>query len=180
MNKVNESAAALNQATVETALSFAKVSMETAEKLMRMQLDAAKSFVAEQSETAKSLAQATDPEAMLALRARITERSVEHALGYTRGVYEVAAQSQQQFTALIEQRMAAFQQEMSAAMGNALNSAPPGSETAVAAIKSTMAAAQSAMDSLNKAAKQATEIAESNVRAMTNAAGAGAKSDKRK
>jgi hypothetical protein len=45
--------------------------------------------------------------------------------------------------------------------------APAGSDVAVAAIKSMLAAGNSAYDNYTKVAKQATEIAESNVAAAT-------------
>ena len=45
--------------------------------------------------------------------------------------------------------------------------APAGSDVAVAAVKSMLAAANSAYDNLTKVAKQATEIAEANVSAAT-------------
>ena len=45
--------------------------------------------------------------------------------------------------------------------------APAGSDVAVAAVKSMLAAANSAYDNINKVAKQATEIAEANVAAAT-------------
>ena len=45
--------------------------------------------------------------------------------------------------------------------------APAGSDVAVAAVKSMLAAANSAYDNMNKVAKQATEIAEANVAAAT-------------
>jgi hypothetical protein len=46
-------------------------------------------------------------------------------------------------------------------------SAPAGSDVAVAAVKSALAAASTAYDSFNKVAKQATEIAEANFAAAT-------------
>ena len=46
-------------------------------------------------------------------------------------------------------------------------SAPAGSDVAVAAVKSMLAAANSAYDNLTKVTKQATEIAEANVNAAT-------------
>ena len=52
----------------------------------------------------------------------------------------------------------------------AAKNAPPGSETAVAMMRSAVAAASSAYDSLSKAAKQAVEMTEANVSAATNAA----------
>ena len=45
--------------------------------------------------------------------------------------------------------------------------APAGSDVAVAAIKSMLAASNSAYDNLTKVARQATEIAEANVNAAT-------------
>src|SRR6266850_1390481 len=44
---------------------------------------------------------------------------------------------------------------------------PAGSDVAVAAVKSMLAAANSAYDNMNRVAKQATEIAEANVAAAT-------------
>ena len=48
--------------------------------------------------------------------------------------------------------------------------APAGSDVAVAAVKSMLAAANSAYDNFTKVAKQATEIAEANVAAATETA----------
>ena len=54
-------------------------------------------------------------------------------------------------------------------LDKASKSAPAGSDVAVAAVKSAIAAATSAFDNMNKAAKQVSEIAEANVAAATNA-----------
>ena len=51
-----------------------------------------------------------------------------------------------------------------------VKTAPAGSEVGVAAVKSAIAAVNSAYDNLNKVAKQATEIAEANVAAATETA----------
>jgi hypothetical protein len=51
----------------------------------------------------------------------------------------------------------------------AAKNAPAGSEPAVAALKSALAAANTAYDTFSKAAKQAVDFAESNVAAATSA-----------
>ena len=51
----------------------------------------------------------------------------------------------------------------------AAKNAPAGSEGAVAALKSAVAAANTAYDTLAKAAKQAVDFAESNITAATSA-----------
>ena len=180
MAKMPEQLVGLNKGAIEAALSFAQVSMESAERMMRLQLEAAKAFVVEQSETAKALAEAKDAESMMALRARLAEQAVERALGYSRNVYDVAAQTQQQLTKLVEQRFAAYQQEMAAAMEKIIKAAPGGSDAAVEAVKSTVAATQAAMDSMTKAAKQVAELADANVKAVTDAAAHALQGGKRK
>ena len=170
---------AFNKEAVEAALSFAQLSMASAERLMRLQLDAAKTFVAEQTESARALAEAKNPESMMALRTRLTEQAVERAVGFSRNVYEVATETQQQFAKLVEERMAASQQQISGAMENLFKAAPGGSNAAIDAVRSTMAATQSAMEGMTKAAKQAAELAEANVKAVTDAATSAMKGPKK-
>ena len=54
-----------------------------------------------------------------------------------------------------------------AVVDNATKNAPAGSETAVAMMKSSVAAANNAMESVQKAVKQATEMAEANFNTVT-------------
>ncbi len=180
MTKMPEQIQGFNKEAVEAALSFAQLSMAGAERLMHLQIDAAKTFVAEQTESAKALAEAKDPASMMALRARLTEQAVERAVGYSRNVYEVATQTQQQLAKLVEGQLAASQQQFAGAMENMFKAAPGGSNAAIDAVRSTMAATQSAMDSMNKAAKQAAELAEANVKAVTDAAISAMKGPKKK
>ena len=51
-----------------------------------------------------------------------------------------------------------------------MKNAPAGSENAVALVKSAMAAANNAYESVSKAAKQAADVAEANFTAVTNTA----------
>ena len=178
--QMTEQITEMNKGSIAAALTFAQVSMESAEKLMRLQLEAAKAFVAEQTETAKELSSAKDPDAMMALRSRLAEQAVERALGYSRNVYEVATQTQQELAKVIEQRFSGYQQEMAASLEKMFQNAPAGSDAAVAAVKTTIAATQSAMDSMTKAAKQAAELADANVKAVADAAASAFKNVKKK
>ena len=170
MAKMADPFQGLSKDALEAAMSFAQVSMASADRLMRLQLDAAKAFVTDQTQAAQALAEAKDAESMMALRARLAEQAVERAVGYSRNVYEVAQQAQQQLAKLVEERLASSQQQIASAMENMLGAAPGGSNVAVEAVRSTMAATQSAMDSMTKAAKQAADLAEANVKAVTDAA----------
>jgi hypothetical protein len=69
-----------------------------------------------------------------------------------------------------EAKLADVQQTFMAAVDTAVKNAPAGSENAVALVKSAVSAANNAFESVQKAAKQAADVAEANITAMTNSA----------
>ncbi|HQZ02626.1 MAG TPA: phasin family protein, partial [Thauera sp.] len=88
---------------------------------------------------------------------------------YARSVYEITSQSQEEVSKVMESQVAEMNKGVATALDKAAKSAPAGSDVAVAAVKSAIAAANSAYDSMSKAAKQVAEIAEANVAAATDA-----------
>jgi hypothetical protein len=66
--------------------------------------------------------------------------------------------------------VAEAQKAFHAMVENAAKNAPAGSEAAVAAFKTAVAAGNNALESVQKAVKQATEVAESNYKNMTETA----------
>jgi hypothetical protein len=63
---------------------------------------------------------------------------------------------------------------------NAAKNAPAGSETAVAMFKSAVSAANNAVESVQKAVKQATDVAEANFAAVSESAVSAAKTTTKK
>jgi hypothetical protein len=61
-------------------------------------------------------------------------------------------------------------EEVHGLVDNAAKNAPAGSETAVAVFKSAVAAGNNALESVQKAVKQATDVAEANFNAVANTA----------
>jgi hypothetical protein len=84
-------------------------------------------------------------------------------------VYEIATQTQEELSKVVEGQFSEMNKNVATALDKAAKNAPAGSDVAVAAVKSAIAAANSAYDSMTKAAKQVAEIAEANVAAATNA-----------
>jgi len=175
MKKLTDQISAAGKGNVDAALKLASLSVATAERLMHLQMEAAKAFVTEQSANAQALARAGDPESMLAVRSKLAEQAVERALGYSRSVYEIAAQTQHDVAGVMEERFNSVREEMQGAMEEMLKSAPGGAEPAVNAIKAAFASSQSAFETMSKAAKQASDAAEANVKALMSAANAAKK-----
>jgi adenine-specific DNA methylase len=94
---------------------------------------------------------------------------VEKAVAYSRSIYEIATQTQEELTKVFEAQYVEINKNVTSALDKAVKNAPAGSDVAVAAVKSAIAAANSAYDSMSKAAKQVAEIAEANVAAATSA-----------
>jgi hypothetical protein len=75
-----------------------------------------------------------------------------------------------EFNKAAETQLADFQKNFLGAVDNAVKNAPAGTENVVTLVKSAITAANNAYESVNKAAKQAAEIAEANFNAVTNTA----------
>jgi hypothetical protein len=95
---------------------------------------------------------------------------MEKAIAYSRSLYEVAAQTNGELAKFVEAQAAEFNKNLVGLLDKVSKSAPAGSDVAVQAVKSALAAANTAYESFNKVAKQTAEIAEANFAAATSVA----------
>lgn len=164
-----EQLAGANKANVEAMLTLANTAFASAERFAALNLNTARAVLEDSVNNAKALLGAKDLQEAISLQATLAQPSVEKAVAYSRSVYEISAQTQEEFSKLIEAQFAEANKNVASTLDKAAKSAPAGSDVAVAAVKSAIAAANSAFDNMNKAAKQVAEIAEANVAAATNA-----------
>ena len=164
-----EQFAATNKANIESLLTLANSAFASAERLAALNLNTARVFLEDGVANTKTLLAAKDAQELVALQSALAQPAVEKFVAYSRSVYEIATQSQEEVSKLFEAQVAEVNKGVAEALDKAAKSAPAGSDVAVAAVKSAIAAANSAYDSMNKAAKQVAEIAEANVAAATNA-----------
>ena len=169
MTTTPEQIVAANKANVETLLALANTAFASAERIAALNLNTARAVLEDSVASAKALMAAKDVQELLALQTSLAQPVVEKAVAYSRSVYEIASQTQEEVSKMFETQVAEANKTFAAALGKAAKSAPAGSDVAVAAVKSAIAAANSAYDSVTKAAKQVAEIAEANVAAATNA-----------
>jgi phasin family protein len=169
MFKTNDQFAAANQAAVNSLMTVANTSLASAERLAALNLNTARAMIEDSASAIGALLAAKDPQALVALQTTLAKPAVERAMAYSRSVYEILSQSSTGLTQLVEGQAAEMKKTFSAAIDQSLKNAPAGSEAVVTAVKSAMAAADSAFDNMTKAAKQATETMEANV-ASANAA----------
>ena len=165
---------ALNKANIETTLSLASAVLKGAERLAGLQISAAKELLADNAKIARDLLSLKDPQELLSVKP-VAEPLMERALSYSRSVYEVASDTQAEITKLLEARLKDIGATVNEAVAQAAKNAPAGSDVAVAAVKSAMAAASSAYENIQKISGQVKQIAEANVAAASETAKAGAR-----
>ncbi|HWN30473.1 MAG TPA: phasin family protein [Burkholderiales bacterium] len=168
----NEQFPELNKNNIDNALRIAKTTMESTERLIKLQLEAAKLAIEENAKNAKALSEVQDLQEVMALRAKLAGSSVENALSYSRKVYEVAAQAQAELAELFEEGLSAYTENLVNVVEKTTGSAPAGSDLAIAALKSTVAATQAVVDGMSKAARQVASAADAGVKAAPPAAAA--------
>ncbi|HKW37567.1 MAG TPA: phasin family protein [Burkholderiales bacterium] len=158
-----------NKAGVEALLGLASTQFTAYERLSNLNFSAAKAAFEEGLNRVKSLLGAKDAQEYFSLNAAVSQPNLEKAIAYSRSIYEVAAQTQGEIAKFIEARAAEFNKNLVSVLDKASKNAPAGSDVAVAAVKSALAAASTAYDSFSKVAKQANEIAEANFAAASAA-----------
>jgi phasin family protein len=164
-----EQFAAANKAAVDSLLSVANTALASAERIASLNLETARSVLEDSVSNAKAIMGAKDPQEALSIQASLAQPSVEKAVAYSKSVYEISAETQEQLTKMVEAQFGDFQKNVASMLEKAAKSAPAGSDVAVAAVQSAIAAANSAFDNMRKTAKQVTDLAQTNMAAATSA-----------
>ena len=164
-----EQIAANGKTSVEALLTLANTNFAAYEKFAALHYNATKGAFEDSMNHAKALLNAKDIQDYVNLNVAAAQPSLEKAIAYSRSVYELATQQQAEITKMFEGHAGDFNKNMAGLLDTFAKNAPAGSDVAVAAVKSALAAANSAYDNFSKVAKQATEIAEANIAAATTA-----------
>jgi len=162
-----EQFAAANKATVDSLLAVANTALASAERIAALNLNTARSALEDSVSSVKSVLGAKDPKEALAAQSALAKPAVEKAVAYSRSVYEISTETQQELAKMVQAQFSDFQKAMAGMVEKATKSAPAGSESAVAAIQSAIAAATSAFGNMNVVAKQFSEAAQANIAAVT-------------
>jgi phasin family protein len=158
---------AAQKANVETLLAVANAQFAAFEKLANINASAVKSAFEDSIANTRALFGAKDVQEFVTLQNAFAQPAMEKAIAYSKSLYEVATEANSEFSRVAERRVAEWNENFVTLLDKVSKNAPAGSDVAVAAVKSMLAAANSAYDNMNKVAKQATEIAEANVAAAT-------------
>lgn len=161
---------AAHKANVETLFGLTNKAFEGVEKLVELNLQVAKTALSEAADNTAAALSVKDAQELLSLQAALLQPTAEKAASYSRHIYDIASSTGAEVAKVAEAQFADAQKKFTAVVDNAAKNAPAGTENAVALVKSAVAAANNAFESVQKATKQAVEVAESNFQAATSQA----------
>ncbi|UUZ71059.1 phasin family protein [Polaromonas sp. P1(28)-8] len=153
---------ASHKANIETLFGLTSKAFEGVEKLVELNVQATKAALAETANHTQAVLGAKDAQELLALQAGLVQPLAEKTAAYSRHIYDIASAASAELSKTFEGQAADAQKKFVGIVDNAAKNAPAGSETAVAVMKSAVAAANNAFESVQKAVKQASDIAEAN------------------
>jgi phasin family protein len=166
---------ASHKANVETLLGLTSKAFEGVEKIIELNLTASRAALAETSENAKAMLNVKDAQELIAMQTALLQPLAEKSAAYSRRLYEIASGSSAEFSKTFEGQAAEAQQKLMDLVDSTASNAPAGSESAVAVMRGAVTAATNALESVQKAVKQATDVAESNFKVVSDVAKPAAK-----
>jgi phasin family protein len=157
------------QADLDNLLGLAGQALDGVEQLCALNLQAIKASTAGLAQSTEAALSAKSPAELVQQQTAALQAATEKALAYVRHAKEIFDGATARQRTAIDAQVADVQAKFLDAVNGALKNAP-GSENTVVLVKSAVAAANNAYESMNKASKQALDTVEANVTKATEAA----------
>ena len=170
MTLTAEQILASHKANMETLFGLTTKAFEGVEKLVALNVTASRAALAEASSHTQAMLGVKDAQELLAMQASLFQPLAEKTAAYSRHLYDIASGTGAELGKAFESQTADTQRAFSNLVDSAAKNAPAGSETAVAVMKSAVSAANNAFESVQKAVKQASDVAEANFNAVASTA----------
>jgi phasin family protein len=158
---------ATQKANLETLFGLTTKAFEGVEKIVELNVAASRAALTEAANHTQALLNVKDAQELLALQSSLFQPLAEKTAAYNRHLYNIATSTSTELSKTLEAKAGEFQQGFNNLVESTAKNAPAGSETAVAVMKSAVSAANNAFESVQKAVKQASDLAEANLKAVS-------------
>lgn len=169
MYSIPEQLSAWNKANVDAFVSFFGTSATGAERVLDFHTKTAKAAFAELSNAARALTTTREPQEWVQFGTSLVQPSAEKVTAYGRQLYALATETQSELARQVEDHLAEWNKQVVSLLDQAAKNGPAGSDVAVAAAKSAVAAANQAFDVFAKAGRQVADVTGATVQAVASA-----------
>jgi phasin family protein len=155
----------LQKTHVAALQAFGNALFQATEKLTQLTINTSRSLLEDGAGVVHSLLSAKDPQELAAVASAAAQPGAEKIAAYSRSAYSIASATGAELSRAFESQLAEGHQKLSEVIDAAAKGAPAGSEPAIGILKTSLSAANTAFEAVAKAARQASETAESNIAA---------------
>jgi phasin family protein len=153
----------------EALFRAAQISLDSTERLVKLNFELSKQSLEENVKLTRELSSLKTPQEALTRLNRLATQNLEQAVANSRSVYDIVSETQAELGKIAESNFNELNKSVISNIDLLSKNAPAGSETAVNALKSGIAAGAAAINSMTKAAQQVAEFADSSVKAANSA-----------
>jgi phasin family protein len=150
-------------AQLELITTLTAKAFEGVEKVIDLNISATKASMEELAATGKQFSGVKDPQEFTTLAASQAQPNADKAVAYSRHLASILSSTQSEFTKAAEAQIAETSRKVSTLIDEVSKNAPPGSENAIAMLKSVVGNANAGYEQLTKSTKQAVETLETNL-----------------
>ncbi len=160
------------KAQLELLQQISSKMFESVEQLTQLQFKNLRASSGDQFDSLHSLFSITDPQDFAKLQTSFTQpvAQAERLMEFNREVYELISSTQSDIAKIAESQIDATSKQTQEMIELLSKNAPTGAEPAVAMFKTALESVGSTYESVQKAAKQATKLAEEGITAAASAA----------
>lgn len=152
----------------DTAVRLTQIGLNSAERLFKLQFQVGRTLLEEQTRNLHSLTEGA-PQELPARINSLAAQTLEQLVNHSRNTYEVLSTTHGELSQLLEDQFSQLNRTVISSIDVLAKNAPAGSDAAVNALKSSLAASAAAVNSITKAAHQVAEFTETSVKAATSA-----------
>jgi phasin family protein len=170
MTDFQEQAAVAQRANLDFFFGLAGKMLEGGEKLVRLNLDMAKTTFADWYQGMQEGLTKKDGQELTGLQGVLAQPSAEKVLTYGRQIAEIVSTMQTQLAEVVNAQYQQVNRQVQWFVENVAQNAPAGSEAAIAFLNQGFSLANTTYENVQKATKQAVDVAQSSLSAATGAA----------
>jgi phasin family protein len=159
--------ATVAQSNVDVLIALSTKAFEGAEKLAALNLKVAKAGLAEAAESSQAVLASKDAQSLLAVQSGVVQPAAAKAGEYATAVAAIMTETKTELDKVLAQSAADAKSKFAAMVEAAMKNAPAGSTEAMALWKSAFEGATNGYEALQKAAKQASDVAQANYAAVS-------------
>jgi phasin family protein len=172
MSILNQELLSSTRSTLDSLAQLSQIVLDSTEQTTRLSLQTSRKLLDESIASSQSILGVRNAQELGKLSSSLTQPVLAHTLDFSRALFEITAKTQASLSKLAESRYDDFRQSFDNLLERAAERAPSGSEAGFTLVKSVFSSTNSlfdtAFETLNKASKRASELAEANVATISD------------